>query len=63
MASYCGAQSGGPLGARDLVLADDNGEEHIFAFETFFTRHKPPSPGEALTLGIYCKPYARPLAT
>jgi hypothetical protein len=62
MASYCGAQSGGPLGAANLVLTDDNGDKHLFAFETFFTRHKPPSPGEALTLGIYCRPYASAIA-
>ena len=62
MASYCGAQSGGPLGAANLVLTDDNGDEHLFSFETFFTRHRPPSPGEALTLGVYCRPYARAIA-
>jgi hypothetical protein len=62
MASYCGAQTGGPLGEANLVLMDDNGDEHLFAFETFFTRHRPPSPGEALTLGIYSKPCARTVA-
>jgi hypothetical protein len=42
MVSYCGAQSGGPLGAANLVLTDDNGEEHLFAFETFLpvTSHR-----------------------
>mgnify|MGYP003365593476 CR=1 FL=1 len=59
VASYCGAQTGGPLGAANVLLTDDNGEQHLFAFETFFTRHKPPSPGEALTLGIYSGPYIR----
>jgi|ERR1035437_3817968 len=62
IASYCGAQSGGPLGAANLVLTDDNGDEHLFAFETFFTRHRPPSPGKALTLGIYSRPHARAIA-
>ena len=58
VASYCGAQRGGPLGAAELILTDDNGDRHLFAFETFFNRHKPPSPGEALTLGVYSRPYS-----
>lgn len=62
VASYCGAQSGGPLGAANLILTDDNGEQHLFAFETFFTRHRPPSPGEALTLGVYSRPHIRAVA-
>lgn len=61
VASYSGAQSGGPLGTASLVLSDDNGDEHLFAFETFFTRHRSPSPGEALTLGVYHRPYAHPI--
>lgn len=56
IAGYCGSQSGGPLGAADVTLRDDNGNDHVFGFETFFLRHKPPSPGEALTLGIYRGP-------
>jgi hypothetical protein len=60
--SYCGAQSGGPLGEANLVLTDDNGDQHVFAFESFFTRHKPPSPGEALTLGVYSRPHVRLIA-
>ena len=62
VASYCGAQTGGPLGEAHLILTDDNGEQHLFAFETFFTRHKPPSPGEALTLGISSSPYTGAVA-
>jgi hypothetical protein len=38
--SYCGSQSGGPLGCAELILTDDNGDEHIFAFETFFIRYR-----------------------
>jgi hypothetical protein len=60
--SYCGTQSGGPLGAAELILTDDNGEEHLFAFETFFIRYKAPAIGEALTLGVYVRPYARLIA-
>lgn len=47
--SYCGNQSGGPIGQSELVLTDDNGENHLFAFETFFNRH------DALTLGVYLR--------
>ena len=56
IASYCGAQTGGPLGAAEVILADDNGGRHVFSFETFFIRYKPPALGEALTLGIYSHP-------
>jgi Zn-dependent peptidase ImmA (M78 family) len=45
--SYCGAQQGGPLGAKDVILCDDAGEQHVFYFETFFNRY------EALTLGVW----------
>lgn len=45
--SYCANRRGGPLGATDLLLSDDNGIDHLFHFETFFNQY------EALTLGIY----------
>jgi len=57
-AAYCGAQTGGPLGTAEVVLPDDNGELHVFVFETFFIRYRPPSIGEALTLGVYARPRA-----
>ena len=50
ISSYCGAQGGGSLGSRELLLADDNGDEHRFFFETFFNRY------DALTLGVHMKP-------
>lgn len=56
VAGYCGSQSGGSLGEAEVRLADRNGLAHIFAFETFFNRH------EALTLGIWVRPEARPIA-
>jgi uncharacterized protein DUF955 len=62
ISSYCGAQIGGPLGSKELVLTDDNGDEHLFAFETFFIRYRSPAIGEALTLGVYVKPHLRMLA-
>ena len=30
VASYCGSQSGGPLGEAELILTDDNGTQHYF---------------------------------
>src|SRR5205823_2095512 len=33
--SYCGAQSGGPLGEGEIILVDDNRVSHAFHFETF----------------------------
>ena len=50
IAGYCGAQKGGPLGQCELILTDDNGDQHRFYFETFFNRY------DALTLGVYLKP-------
>jgi uncharacterized protein DUF955 len=49
---YSGAQRGGNLGEAEVILRDRNGEEHIFAFETFFNRH------EALTLGHWVRRHA-----
>lgn len=37
----------GPLGSRELVIRDDNGDDQVFGFETFFNGH------EALTLAVY----------
>jgi hypothetical protein len=56
VAGYCGSQSGGPLGTAELILTDDNGDQHRFAFETFFNRY------DALTLGVYLRPEMRVLA-
>jgi hypothetical protein len=56
IASYCGAQTGGRLGAADVILSDGNGAQHVFTFETFFIRYKGPVLGEALTLGVYGRP-------
>lgn len=48
---YCGPQRAGDLGQSDVLLNDGNGEPHVFRFETFFNHY------EALTLGIWSKPY------
>jgi IrrE N-terminal-like domain len=56
ISQYCNAKRGGDLGSEEVILRDDNGGEHIFLFESFFIRYKPPGIGEALTLGIYKQP-------
>lgn len=45
--SYCLDRRGGPLGASDVMLMDDNGTKHIFHFETFYNQY------DALTLGAH----------
>jgi hypothetical protein len=47
MRKYCANRRGGPLGASDLLLTDDDGDGHIFHFETFYNQY------DALTLGVY----------
>jgi len=49
---YCGAQRGGLLGAAEVFLTDDRGDQHVFQFETFYNRY------EALTLGWHLRPQA-----
>ena len=39
----------GPLGSQEAIVRDDNGDEHIFAFETFYNGH------EALTLAVFAR--------
>lgn len=56
VAAYCGSQRAGPLGTAELILDDDNGDRHVFIFETFFNRY------DALTLGLYVRPYALAIA-
>lgn len=56
MQSYCGGQGGGPLGTDQIVLTDDNGQQHEFLFETFCFRYKKPDQSQgfqALTLGVH----------
>ncbi|MFN5039440.1 MAG: ImmA/IrrE family metallo-endopeptidase [Bradyrhizobium sp.] len=49
VASYAGAQRGGSLGAKEVLLSDAASERHLFRFETFFNGH------EALTLGHWLR--------
>lgn len=62
IATYCAPKLGGPLGVAELILTDDNGDEHRFVFESFFIRYRAPAVGEALTLGIYEGPVANMIA-
>lgn len=50
VADYCHAARGGPLGEAEIVLHDDGGVPHVFAFETVKWGH-------ALTLGVYQGPH------
>lgn len=49
VAGYAGPQKGGTLGSAEIVLPDNNGDPHIFHFETFFNGH------EALSLGYWLR--------
>jgi hypothetical protein len=51
---YAGAQRGGSLGAREVLLSDAASERHLFRFETFFNGH------EALTLGHWLRTAPKP---
>ncbi|WP_310622403.1 ImmA/IrrE family metallo-endopeptidase [Flexibacterium corallicola] len=53
---YCRANKGGPLGSADVVLIDDNGDEHLFYFDSFSFYY------QTLTLGVYQTPYRRLIA-
>jgi hypothetical protein len=51
--SYCAPRKGGPLGSAEMPILDDNEEEHIFLFETFYNQY------DALTLAVYQRPRQR----
>lgn len=55
--SYCSWKKRGPLGQKELILADDNGDEHVFLFETFSNTH------DVLTLITYVQPHKIQIAT
>jgi hypothetical protein len=46
---YCSRAKGGFLGRNEVILTDDNGNRHVFQFETFCNTH------EALTLAYYVR--------
>ena len=47
---YCSNKRGGPLGESDILLMDDNGEHHVFQFESFHYSH------QTLTIGVHVEP-------
>ena len=47
--SYCTWKKRGPLGSAEVILKDDNGEEHLFIFETFSNTY------DVLTLITYLR--------
>ena len=51
VAGYCQPRRAGPLGEAELVLNDDNGDAHVFQFESFGNTH------QVLTLGVYHRPH------
>jgi len=50
VAGYSGPQRAGPLGEAEVHLVNDDGQRHLFNFETFFNGY------EALTLGVWRRP-------
>jgi hypothetical protein len=44
---YCKWVKRGPLGSEEIILTDTNGDEHVFAFETFHNSY------QALTVGLH----------
>ena len=47
--SYCTWKKRGPLGSAEIIIKDDNGDEHVFLFETFSNTH------DVLTLVTYLR--------
>jgi len=50
--SYCEGRRGGPLGEGEVLLTDDNGQRHIFLFESWSNSY------DVLTLARYGHPVA-----
>lgn len=53
---YCNNASAGPLGSDEVILQDNNGDSHIFQFETFFNQY------EALTLAYHVRQHRMMIA-
>lgn len=54
--TYCSYKHKGPLGAADVVLVDNWGDEHVFAFESFNFTH------DTLTLAVHRRSRAPSIA-
>ncbi len=62
LASICSNKSGGPLGTKEVELADNNGGRHEFVFETFCYRFKQSDGSggyQVLTLGVHRRKLSR----
>jgi Zn-dependent peptidase ImmA (M78 family) len=62
LTSVCNHKSGGPLGTKEVELADNNGGRHEFVFESFCYRYKQPdgsSGYQVLTLGVHSRKLSR----
>jgi Zn-dependent peptidase ImmA (M78 family) len=57
MSGYCSARTRGPLGESEELLRDDNGDHHVFRFESFSNTY------EVLTLAIHSHQRKIALAT
>ncbi len=55
--AYCEPRKGGPLGGSEIILTDDNGDQHIFEFKSFSFHH------QTLTLGVYRRKRGALIAT
>lgn len=55
IASYCRPRRGGPLGDAESLLTDDNGDRHVFRFESFSNGY------DTLTIGVYSRKVRRGL--
>jgi hypothetical protein len=49
IAGYCRPRRGGPLGDTETLLVDNNGEKHVFRFESFSNGY------DTLTIGVYSR--------
>lgn len=65
LTDVCNRKTGGPLGSKEVELADNNGSRHEFVFESFCYRYKHSggSGYQVLTLGIHLRKLSRVVAS
>lgn len=49
IAGYCQPRRGGPLGNAEVLITDNNGDKHVFRFESFSNGY------DTLTIGVYSR--------
>jgi len=62
LTGVCNRRSGGPLGTKEVELADNDGGRHEFVFESFCYRYKQPAGSagfQVLTLGVHRRKMTR----